>query len=319
MKAFDSLDFDIFKLRHKTSRLYELVEHMFEDLGLLGAFAISINDLQKLLTEIRSYYFDVPFHNFLHAIDVTQMVYLFLKRGQVKDLLEDIEVLALMVAALGHDMGHQGFNNNFMVETETDLMKRFGKQSVLERYSVHCLLGVLSHHERLKTQIGESFEHFCGLITTSILATDMLFHYENITHFLQGAGRLGAAARGDAHARLLIMKMTIKISDISNSLRISPLARRWAYKVLEEFFVQGDENRRRGLAVPPNMDRQNTDPSVAQMAFIDAVIRPTLKVYSVILKTPAYWSQNLEVNYNYWLHHHDSDAHAAYPPLIPDL
>lgn len=34
---------------------------------------------------------------------------------QLKDLLEPLDIFALLMASIGHDVGHPGVNNNFMV------------------------------------------------------------------------------------------------------------------------------------------------------------------------------------------------------------
>ncbi len=35
---------------------------------------------------------------------------------QIKDLLQPLDIFALLMASIGHDVGHPGVNNNFMVK-----------------------------------------------------------------------------------------------------------------------------------------------------------------------------------------------------------
>ncbi len=49
---------------------------------------------------------------------------------------------------------------------------------------------------------------------------------------------------------------------------------RWAMRVLEEFFAQGDRERAAGMAVSPMMDRTATSTALSQMNFIEFIVAP---------------------------------------------
>jgi cAMP-specific phosphodiesterase 4 len=49
---------------------------------------------------------------------------------------------------------------------------------------------------------------------------------------------------------------------------------RWADRVLEEFFLQGDRERAQGLPVSPLMDRYTTSLSISQINFCEFVVAP---------------------------------------------
>ena len=80
------------------------------------------------------------YHNFQHALDVFQAIHIFLMSagavppvhvllespgdvpwvprtvpGSYVSLLNNETLFALHIAAVGHDVGHPGFTNNFMV------------------------------------------------------------------------------------------------------------------------------------------------------------------------------------------------------------
>ncbi|KAJ1481498.1 hypothetical protein T484DRAFT_1807011 [Baffinella frigidus] len=46
----------------------------------------------------------------------------------------------------------------------------------------------------------------------------------------------------------------IKCADISNVLKPFAVARRWAFRITDEFFQQGDEELARGMAITPICD-----------------------------------------------------------------
>ncbi len=59
--------------------------------------------------QIRKNYFDIPFHNFYHAVDVLQTVYSMLTTFECdKVLTTPAERIAILLAALCHDLRHPG-------------------------------------------------------------------------------------------------------------------------------------------------------------------------------------------------------------------
>lgn len=75
-----------------------------------------------------SYHNSNPYHNFRHAVDVLQSTWYYLSalgftsgcrdvynNNRLQSLLEPVHILALLLASLGHDVGHPGVNNGFMV------------------------------------------------------------------------------------------------------------------------------------------------------------------------------------------------------------
>ncbi len=54
---------------------------------------------------------------------------------------------------------------------------------------------------------------------------------------------------------------------------VAPVCR-WANRVLEEFFLQGDQERAQGLPVSPLMDRHTTSLAISQINFIEFVVAP---------------------------------------------
>lgn len=100
----DSAEFQYLHYSHK--QLKECIFEIFSRLGLLSRFQIDHQKLRNLIKEIYLNYNRVPYHNFTHAFNIIHMSYYILRTTKLRDNLEDIEVLALMVGALGHDIDH---------------------------------------------------------------------------------------------------------------------------------------------------------------------------------------------------------------------
>ena len=58
--------------------------------------------------QVRAHYRAVPYHNFFHVVDVTHAAFRFIRLAGGRARMSPAEKLALMVAALCHDMDHPG-------------------------------------------------------------------------------------------------------------------------------------------------------------------------------------------------------------------
>lgn len=77
-----------------------------------------------------------------------------------------------------------------------------------------------------------------------------------------------------AENRHFILQIALKCADISNPCRPWDISRKWSYKVCEEFFRQGDYERRLNLPVTPLCDRHTTSIPKIQAGFFKHVVTP---------------------------------------------
>jgi hypothetical protein len=77
----------------------------------------SLESLLELTLDITNLYLDNPYHNCGHGFDVAFMVYYMVQDlGVAHQLsLTKFELIALLIGALAHDMGHPGLNNIYQV------------------------------------------------------------------------------------------------------------------------------------------------------------------------------------------------------------
>lgn len=77
-----------------------------------------------------------------------------------------------------------------------------------------------------------------------------------------------------SESRHFILQIALKCADISNPCRPWEISRKWAYKVCEEFFRQGDYERQLNLPVTPVCDRSVTSIPKIQTGFFTHVVLP---------------------------------------------
>lgn len=98
------------------------------------------------------------------------------------------------------------------------------------------------------------------------------------------------------------MDVAIKCADISNVCKNSRLSMKWTHLVMEEFFRQGDEERKLRMPVSPLMDRYNISVSKCQLGFIDFIVFPLYEHWTKYMdddeKFPA--MHNLLANREFW-------------------
>jgi hypothetical protein len=94
------------------------------------------------------------------------------------DFCTDLELLALFVAALCHDVDHAGVNNAFHVNSRSELARTHNDQSVLENHHAATTFDILFEKENniLANLDTESYKRVRALIIEMILATDMSAH-----------------------------------------------------------------------------------------------------------------------------------------------
>ena len=92
-------------------------------------------------------YFDNPYHNFRHGLDVMQMMAFAMHgiRARYTAGVTLLQTRIALVAALAHDIGHTGRTNNFLVAVRNDLAITYNDVSVQEQMHASKLLQLLGN------------------------------------------------------------------------------------------------------------------------------------------------------------------------------
>lgn len=297
-----SLHFDAFDYLDKQLELVDLIVKMFKHFHLLEAFKISEEALLFFLHRVKSEYRNVPYHNFLHAFDVTQMTFYFLTEGGLSEYLTDLDILALLISSVSHDVCHPGLNNNFQERTSSILALTYNDQSILENHHISSTFQIIHHFgcNLLENLSVEAKKELRKMIISNILATDMKRHFEILTVFSNRAKKskkFDGLIRDD---RMLLMKMALKCSDVCNPARPYRISERWSGRVMEEFFHQGDLEKAAGIKVSSFMDREKTSIAKCQTAFIEFIAKPLYGSYFLVFPEIRECIQNMEENSKLW-------------------
>lgn len=277
--------------------------------GLFDELALGAAELAGFLTAVeRAYRADVPYHNALHAADVTQATHFFMVRGGLAESMSAVEKLALLVAAAVHDVAHPGRNNAFLVATGNELARVYNDRTVLENHHVARAFELLARPENdflaaVRAEDPAAYAEFRALVVEHVLSTDLSLHLDRLTRF-QHACKSEEVRLGTPDGRAMAATMALKCADLSHACKELALHRRWSDLIIEEFFQQGDDERERGLPVSPFMDRHDTNVPQSQHSFIAFLVQPTVDVFVRFLgkdeeEVPA--ARHVAENQAYWL------------------
>ncbi|XP_045906759.1 high affinity cGMP-specific 3',5'-cyclic phosphodiesterase 9A-like isoform X1 [Micropterus dolomieu] len=250
-----------------------LLQVMFTDLDFLTAFHIEMYVLQNFLFEVYCHYNSIPFHNFQHCFCVTQMMYGLIWLTDLRSKLSRIDLFIMLTSALCHDLDHPGYNNVYQINAQTDLALRYNDISPLENHHCAVAFGILSKPECniLKNLSCEQYKYIRRGMIKCILATDMARHNEILNKFKTMQPVFDFTNKD--HKEVL-MKIMVKVSDISNEARPMAVAEPWLDCLLQEFFNQSDTEKLKGLPVAPFMDRDKVSKPSSQTNFIRFVLVP---------------------------------------------
>jgi hypothetical protein len=133
----------------------------------------------------KTYRRDVAYHNDLHGADVAHMANLFLTQGKLVELAElnSIDIISFLIAAVCHDLGHDGYTNGYHVNAFTDRAIRSNDISVQESYHVAETFAIIKRDETnfLEQLSRDEFKVFRKRVIGCILATDMANHASELS------------------------------------------------------------------------------------------------------------------------------------------
>ncbi|NXY80420.1 PDE1B phosphodiesterase, partial [Glareola pratincola] len=239
--------FDVFALNRVTEdhSLRTIVFELFTRHNLNSRFKIPSVFLTTLLDALEAGYgkYRNPYHNQVHAADVTQTVHCFLLRTGM-----------LVRGRQGGSRGGPGLC--------------LGPGPVVggQRWSCWsrgCLLP--RRHRHLATAL-----------------SPWQWHQDDgdrVTYGLGGghrwAHRRGPFPRID---KSKVLSLLLHAADISHPTKQWSVHSRWTKALMEEFFRQGDKEAELGLPFSPLCDRTSTLVAQSQIGFIDFIVEPTFSV-----------------------------------------
>ncbi|KAL7648548.1 UNVERIFIED_CONTAM: hypothetical protein RMT77_000454 [Armadillidium vulgare] len=257
---------------------------MFND--LFGVRNFDKDSLIRFFFTDRKNYGNVPYHNWKHGFCFAYSMYVIIKGSP--SVFNHLAKLALFIGALCHDMDYRGTTNQFLLESDSPLVDLYSTDSYLEHHfnmivqllqeEGHNILGKLKPSDYKK--VLDNMKH-------CILATDLKKFFKNKDIIEELIDEMSFDME-DLEHRLLLQELTMTSCDISASAKPWKIHVEYANEVIEEFYTQGDEEKRAGKTPIAMMDRDKPEQQVpSQIEFISGFCIPCYELFEKLVPASA--------------------------------
>lgn len=244
-KWFDLYTLLVSPVEGDIEKLDKLVENIFLTSGMLPKQ--SVNALKNIIISIRGAYRKNEYHSFTHASHVLLNCAKILSDLVVQNpLLPKAEGLALLFAAIIHDIGHQGVTNATLVHENHSLAIIYSDQSVAEMNSLACGFQLFDRvdHDILDGFTLEERRTFRSIVIDLVLSTNIMDkeRQQNIQKKFDAAKNceLNEDGKIDINCpvnRLAIYNLIIRAADVGASMQNAETTRIWSHR----FFLEQKE------------------------------------------------------------------------------
>uniref|UniRef100_A0A8C9UV59 Phosphodiesterase n=1 Tax=Spermophilus dauricus TaxID=99837 RepID=A0A8C9UV59_SPEDA len=270
---------------------------MLQDMNFINNYKIDCPTLARFCLMVKKGYRDPPYHNWMHAFSVSHFCYLLYKNLELTNYLEDIEIFALFISCMCHDLDHRGTNNSFQVASvrpalpkqEPSLMHHFAQAiAILNTHGCN----IFDHFSR------KDYQRMLDLMRDIILATD-LAHHLRIFKDLQKMAEVGYDRTNKQHHRLLLC-LLMTSCDLSDQTKGWKTTRKIAELIYKEFFSQGDLEKAMGNRPMEMMDREKAYIPELQISFMEHIAMPIYKLLQDLFPKAAELYERVASNREHW-------------------
>ncbi|NXV21765.1 PDE2A phosphodiesterase, partial [Cepphus grylle] len=274
---------------------------MLQDMNFINNYKMDRQTLTRFCLMVKKGYRDPPYHNWMHAFSVSHFCYLLYKNLELVNYLEDIEIFALFISCMCHDLDHRGTNNSFQVASKSVLAALYSSEgSVMERHHFAQAIAILN------SQGCNIFDHFSrkdyqrmlDLMRDIILATD-LAHHLRIFKDLQKMAEVGYDPKNKQH-RSLLLCLLMTSCDLSDQTKGWKTTRKIAELIYKEFFSQGDLEKAMGNRPLEMMDREKAYIPELQISFMEHIAMPIYKLLQDLFPKAAELYERVASNREQW-------------------
>ena len=317
------------RIIEKTFNIFELKEIIGQDnvlpimgkvildsFGLYSDEIISTEKLDPFLVSISNQYYKTTlYHNSMHGADVTQSLCLYFLNSNAEEICQSLvlDLLGILIAALGHDLGHPGLTNPFHINSSSELAITYNDVSCLENFHTSKLFRTIRNpetdiFEKLSVQ---DYKTIRKRMIGNILSTDMANHgkimtviksriainkAENKTKFELLSGN----EKTKFEEQQSLFDFLIHSADLAHNTKLFNISLKWVELLSEEFWLQGDKEKSMNLPVSFLCDRDNYNIPNSQVGFIKGFIIPTFDCLINIFPSLKYTMDNAKTNLKKW-------------------
>ena len=262
---------------------------------------INCENMKKFIFHVSHHYYNNPYHNFKHAVNVLQFIHLLINKIDIRKHFSDFEIFGLLIAALVHDIGHPGHTNLFEINNKSHLALKYNDKSVLENH--HCSLTFYLMHSKeinlLENLNQHDFSIVRNMIIECVLSTDMKYHEELVKN-IENKFFTGCKCETQQD-RILLGKILLHIADLSNQVRPFDISYQGSIALKNEFSNQIKKEEQLNLPIQDYM-KLTSDKSFysSEYYFSSNVVKPMWNLLVEIFPELDEYYNILNSNINKW-------------------
>ena len=245
-----------------------------------------------------------PYHNDIHAGDITQTCLTFFKIGKINEIckLSQLSKCALFLSCICHDYKHPGVNNNFLKDTRNILAIKYNDNSILENMHISEAFKLTLDYPNCDIFSGMNSDNYKQIrkeMISCVLYTDMTMHQKTIDFMktiINNNNNIKKGKKEEIDNHQDYMNLMVHSADISNPTKKFEIYWKWAQVVVEEFFQQGDKEKELGLKC--SFDRETMTVYQNQLGFINYIVIPFFTTFTTIFPKLKYLLDNINNNKN---------------------
>ncbi|XP_012265565.2 cAMP-specific 3',5'-cyclic phosphodiesterase isoform X4 [Athalia rosae] len=297
LSDIDKWGIDIFRIGELSNNrpLTCVAYTAFQSRDLLKSLAIPPKTFVTFMMTLEDHYVkDNPFHNSLHAADVTQSTHTLLNTPALESVFTPLEITAALFAATIHDVDHPGLTNQFLINSSSELALMYNDESVLENHHLAVAFKLLQNEgcDIFVNMSKKQRQTLRKMVIDMVLSTDMSKHMSLLadlktmveTKKVAGSGVLLLDNYTD---RIQVLENLVHCADLSNPTKPLALYRKWVSLLMEEFFLQGDRERDQNMDISPMCDRHSATIEKSQVGFIDYIVHPLWETWADLVHPDA--------------------------------
>lgn len=142
--------------------------------------------LCRWILSIRKNYRPLKYHNWRHALNVTQTMFAMMKTGKMERFVTDLEILGLLVACLCHDLDHRGTTNSFQTKTDSALAFLYTTSTMEHHHFDQCVMILNSEGNNIFQSLSPAdYRRVMRTVESAILSTDLAIYFEKQKSFVR--------------------------------------------------------------------------------------------------------------------------------------
>ena len=312
-------DFNIFNFKKLVGHrnVLPIIGHtLLKTLGLLDSRIISQKKLDSFLYTVSDSYKETTlYHNSLHGSDVAQSLCNYFIGSNAEEVLETtvLDLLGMIVSAMGHDLGHPGYNNGFHINSSSDLAITYNDISCLENFHTSFLFKILRKEENniLERFSTQNYKTIRKRMISQILATDMAHHAEVVSLIrakikacedegVESFQLLSGNEKTKFEEQQILLNYMIHAADLGHNTKKFEISLEWVSLLSEEFWQQGDIEKSKGIPISFLCDRDKIDVPRSQVGFLKGFIITTFDCLVSMFPNLKYTMENAKNNIKEW-------------------